>query len=198
MAKLRFRFATMESGKSAEILQVNYNYNSRNIYGVLLIPDVDEVSNGNISSRLGISAPAYKVSKDTNLYELVTKLIKDRNVSYVIVDEANFLTEAQAEQLGDIVDFLDIDVLAYGLLTNFKTRQFEGSQRLIDIADEREHIYVRSICHCGKKANFNARVVDGKIVTDGEEVILDKKDGEEHEVKYIPLCRKCFKLNKIK
>lgn len=198
MAKLRFRFATMESGKSAEILQVNYNYELRGIYGVLLIPEIDKTSNGSISSRLGISSPAIVVKEDTNIYELIKNISKDTILSYVIVDEANFLTEEQVEQLGDIVDFLNIDVLAYGLLTNFKTRQFKGSQRLIDIADEREHIYVRSICHCGKKANFNARIVNGEIVKDGEEIILDKKDGKEYDVKYVPLCRKCFKLNKWK
>ena len=198
MAKLRFRYATMESGKSAEILQVNYNYNKVGRKGLLLIPELDEVSNGEVSSRLGISAPAIKVKHSDNIYELVENKLKKEDISYVILDEANFITVEQADQLGDIVDFLGIDVIAYGLLTDFTTSLFGGSARLVAIQDELEEISVKSICHCGKKANCNARIVDGQIVKEGEQIVLDPKDGKKHEIEYIPLCRKCFKLGKWK
>ena len=196
MAKLRFRYATMESGKSAEILQVNYNYNKIGRKGLLLIPELDKVSNGEVSSRLGISAPAIKVKHSDNIYELVENKLKNEDISYVILDEANFITTEQADQLGDIVDFLGIDVIAYGLLTDFTTSLFGGSARLVAIQDELEEISVKSICHCGKKANCNARIVDGQIVKEGEQIVLDPKDGKKHKIQYIPLCRKCFKLGK--
>lgn len=198
MAKLRFRYATMESGKSAEILQVNYNYNKIGRKGLLLIPEIDKVSNGEIASRLGISAPAIKIKPSDNIYKLVKDKLKEDNISYVILDESNFITVEQADQLGDIVDFLGIDVLAYGLLTDFTTNLFDGSARLVAIQDELEEISVKSVCHCGKKANFNARIIDGQIVKEGEQILLDPKDGEKHEIQYIPLCRKCFKLEKWK
>lgn len=197
MAKLRYRYATMESGKSAEILQVNYNYNKIGKKGLLLIPDKDTTSNGMISSRLGISAPATKIKETDNIFELVQEKLKTEDISYLILDESNFITVEQADQLGDIVDYLGIDVLAYGLLTDFKTNLFGGSARLVAIQDELEEISVKSVCHCGKKANFNARVVNGKIAKDGEQVLLDPKNGEKQEVYYIPLCRKCYKLEKI-
>lgn len=197
MAKLRYRYATMESGKSAEILQVNYNYNKIGRKGLLLIPDKDTTSNGMISSRLGISAPATKIKETDNIFELVQEKLKTEEISYLILDESNFITVEQADQLGDIVDYLGIDVLAYGLLTDFKTNLFGGSARLVAIQDELEEISVKSVCHCGKKANFNARVVNGKIAKDGEQVLLDPKNGEKQEVYYLPLCRKCYKLGKI-
>ncbi|WP_368263256.1 thymidine kinase [Clostridium disporicum] len=198
MAKLYLRYATMESGKSAEILQVNYNYNKVGMNGILLIPQIDTTSNGTISSRLGISSPALPIKKTDNLYELIKERHDKEKLSYIILDESNFISREQADQLSDVVDFLDIDVLAYGLLTDFKTALFEGTARLIELQDELAEISVKSICHCGEKANFNARIVNGEIVKEGEQIVLDLKDGKEHEVKYVPLCRKCFKLNKWK
>ena len=197
MAKLRFRYATMESGKSAEILQVNYNYNKIGRKGLLLIPERDETSNGTISSRLGISAPALKIKQSDNIYEIVKNKLNDEKISYIILDESNFITVEQANQLGDIVDFLGIDVLAYGLLTDFRTDLFGGSARLVAIQDELEEISVKSICHCGKKANFNARIVNYRIAKEGEQILLDPKDGKQYDVHYMPLCRKCYKLEKL-
>lgn len=244
MAKLYFRYATMKSGKSSEIIQINYNYNAVGFKGLILIPDEDETSDGFISSRIGLSIPALKITKEDNLFELVKDYIKTEKISYVILDEANFITYKQANQLGDIVDFLDIDVLAYGLLTDFTSdifglREFKdeveidvkvdiydnvevkteantetdietdvdddedeenkisGIARLIAIQDELEEISVKSICKCGKKANFNARIVNGKLVTKGKKVILDPKNGEENHITYVPLCRKCFKLKEL-
>lgn len=198
MAKLSFRYATMASGKSAEIIQVDFNYKKQNFKGLLLIPNIDTTSDGTISSRLGISAPAISIDKNTNIYDLVVNELKQTEINYIIVDESNFLTTSQCDELGDIVDFLNIDVLAYGILTDFKTELFEGSKRLIEIANSIDNIYVRSICHCGEKAIHNARVVNGKWAEDGEKIVIDKKDGEKNKVTYIPLCRKCYKLRKIK
>lgn len=208
MASLKFRYATMGSGKSAEIISIKDNYDSQDINGMLLIPNVDTTSNGRIVSRNGSSVKAKKIYDTTDIFELVKKeLKKGKEISYIIVDEANFLTELQVEQLSDIVDFLDIDVMAYGLLTNFKTRAFDSSKRLFEIADDRQELTARKVCHCGKKAVFNSRVVNGVMTSEGAEVLIDtnkdkksknNKHLEEKEVMYMPVCRRCFKLNKWK
>lgn len=198
MAKLNFRYATMASGKSAEILQVDFNYKLQDFKGLLIIPAVDTTSNGMISSRLGMSAPAVAINENTNIYDLIVNELKKSEIKYVIVDECNFLTKIQCDELGDIVDFLNIDVLAYGILTDFQTKLFDGSKRLVEIADNIDNIYVRSICHCGRKAIHNARLVNGKWAEDGEKIVIDKKDGKKNEITYLPLCRKCFKLKKLK
>lgn len=196
MATLRFRFATMGSGKSAEIISVKHNYDSIEMDGLVLIPKIDTASNGKIKSRNGKSIKAKTFNKDTNLYTLVkNKLKKNPELSYVIVDESNFLTNKQVEELGDIVDYLNIDVMAYGLLTDFQTDSFDGSKRLFEIADIKEELTARKLCHCGKKAIFNSRVVNGNLVSQGEKIVI-KNDNDD--IKYVPLCRKCFKLGKWK
>lgn len=196
MATLRFRFATMGSGKSAEIISVKHNYDSIEMEGLVLIPKIDTASNGKIKSRNGKSIKAKAFDKNTNLYTLVkNKLKKNPELSYVIVDESNFLTNKQVEELGDIVDYLNIDVMAYGLLTDFQTDSFDGSKRLFEIADIKEELTARKLCHCGKKAIFNSRVVNGNLVSQGEKIVI-KNDNDD--IKYVPLCRKCFKLGKWK
>lgn len=196
MASLTYRFATMGSGKSAEIISVKQNYDENRTKGLILIPGIDTASKGKVKSRNGKSIKATSFDKNTNLFELAKELIETgKKIEYVIVDESNFLTVEQVEQLGDIVDFLNISVMAYGLLTDFQTDSFPGSKRLYEIADVKEELTVRKLCHCGKKAIFNSRVVNGALVSEGEKVVI--KDAGQ-EVKYVPLCRKCFKLGKWK
>lgn len=191
MANLYFRFATMKSGKSTELLQINHNYNIVDLHGMLLIPEADSRSNGFITSRLGISEQAIEFSEDDNLFDIVRDYAKSNDITYVIVDEANLITRKQAEELSDVVDFLNLDVLAYGLRTNFKLEGFGGALHLFSLADKVETISVKSLCHCGEKATVNARIVNNTLVTDGPEILID---GEDDNVQYIPLCRKCFKL----
>lgn len=194
MAKLIFRYAAMCSGKSAEILQIYRNYQIRNIKGICLIPSIDTASDGAIKSRFSeIIVPAIKVNKETNLFDIIVKKISiSKNIKFIIIDESNFLTKQQAEQLGKIVDELNITVMAYGLMTNFKGELFEGSKRLLEISDRIEQIYVRSRCKCGKTAIFNARFINGKYLKNGQEIIIDKKNGTTNNIEYVPMCRKCF------
>lgn len=196
MASLRYRFATMGSGKSAEIITVKENYDSNNTKGLILIPKIDTASNGRVKSRNGKSIKATNFDEKTDLFKLVEKeLKKGKEIEYVIIDESNFLSVKQVEQLGDIVDFLNISVMAYGLLTDFQTDVFPGSKRLFEIADVKEELTVRKLCHCGKKAIFNSRVVNGALVSEGEKVVIKDKN---QDVRYVPLCRKCYKLGKWK
>lgn len=196
MASLRYRFATMGSGKSAEIISVKENYDSNDVKGLILIPKKDSASNGKVKSRNGKSIKAIAFEENTNIFELVERKIKEgMDVNYLIVDESNFLTVEQVEQLGDVVDFLNISVMAYGLLTDFQTDSFPGSKRLFEIADVKEELTVRKLCHCGKKAIFNSRIVNGALAYEGEKIIIKDKN---QDIQYIPLCRKCFKLGKWK
>lgn len=195
MGKLTFRYATMKSGKSAEAIQIINNYLYGNKYGCVLTPSLDTETSGAIKTRFGggVEVKAKTFTPKTNLFTFIKNLQKNQKIDFIVVDEANFLTTEQVNQLGDIVDYLNINVLAYGLTTKFDTNLFEGSKRLLEIADYIEPITCRSICHCGHKAVFNARIIDGKLVEEGKDILIDNKDGKKHTIEYIPLCRKCFK-----
>lgn len=200
MSKLTFRYATMKSGKSAEAIQIVNNYLYGNKIGCILVPSVDTDAAGSIKTRFGggVEVKAKTFTPRTNIHKYVKSLLKEQRIDFIVIDEANFLTPEQVDQLGDIVDYEEINVLAYGLTTKFDGTLFDGSKRLMEIADYIEPITVRSICHCGKKAIFNARIVDGVIVKEGKDIVIDNKDGKRHTIEYVPLCRKCFKENKLK
>lgn len=198
IAKLTFRYATMKSGKSAEAIQIVQNYLYGNKKGCILSPAIDVATSNSIKTRFGggVEIKARTFLKTTNLFEFVNSILKDENIDFVLVDEANFLTSKQVDQLGDIVDYLNIDVLAYGLTTKFDTELFEGSKRLIEIADRIENTTCRSICSCGRKAIFNARFSNGVLVDIDDAssaIMIDKKDNKKGAIEYVPLCRKCYK-----
>lgn len=196
-AELIFRYATMGSGKSLEIIQINYNYKRcDNKHGLLMVSSKDTRGAGEIWTRIGISAPATVFNQEENLFELIKKEHEKKPLSYVICDEANFLTREQVEQLGDVVDFLNIDVLAYGILTDFQSNLFEGSKRLFEIADKKTEISIRTICWCGKKATHHGRIVNGEFAVDGDIICIDEKEenGKDKEIEYVSLCRLHYKL----
>ena len=197
-SSLKFRYATMGSGKSAEIISIMRNYDECGFDGITLIPRKDIDSNGEISSRNGYRAAATIFEETDNLFELINKEVTSgRDIKYVIVDEAQFLTTEQVWQVTDIVDYLDINVLAYGLLTDSFVNYFPGSDLLIRVADSRQELTtVHRLCPaCGKKAVINARVVNGELIKEGEQVAIKNQNDN---VQYIPVCRKCFKENKWK
>ena len=197
-SSLKFRYATMGSGKSAEIISIMRNYDECGFDGITLIPRKDIDSNGEISSRNGYRAAATIFEETDNLFELINKEVTSgRDIKYVIVDEAQFLTTEQVWQVTDIVDYLDINVLAYGLLTDSFVNYFPGSDLLIRVADSRQELTtVHRLCPaCGKKAVINARIVNGELIKEGEQVAIKNQNDN---VQYIPVCRKCFKENKWK
>lgn len=187
MAQLYFYYSSMNAGKSTHLLQSSYNYNECGLRTVLYTAQIDDrYATGKVSSRLGINADAQLFTKDTDLLVEITAMQSDEKIACVLIDEAQFLSKAQVNQLTDIVDDLHIPVLAYGIRTDFLGQTFTGSAALLAWADKL--VELKTICHCGRKANFVIRLnSDGKAATGGEQVEVG---GNE---RYQALCRYHFK-----
>ena len=187
MAKLYFSYSTMNAGKSTVLLQASHNYGERGMKTMLFTAELDNRSKvGNISSRIGLSEKASTFNNNDNLFYSVEKRLNIDKISCVFVDEAQFLTEKQVWELSDVVEILNIPVMCFGLRTDFQGKLFEGSSSLLAIADELKEI--KTICHCGKKANMVVRVdSNGKVLKEGAQIEIG---GNE---KYISLCRKHWK-----
>ena len=170
MAKLYFKYGAMGCSKTAQALITKFNYEERGMKVLLIKPSIDTRDGVDlVKSRIGLKAEAYAVDSNENLYDFYTKKHSDCNV--VIVDECQFLTPEQVDQLGDIVIKLSVPVLCFGLATDFTTHLFPGSRRLFEIAESISEI--KSVCKCGAKATVNARFDDnGHVVYKGEQVVL--------------------------
>ena len=184
MAKLYFKFGAMGCSKTAQALITKFNYEERNMKVLLLKPAVDDRDGVDaVRSRIGIRAGAAVVQAEENIYETYLNTYSDCNV--VIVDECQFLTPEQVDQLADIVMERDVPVLCFGLSTDFTTHLFPGSKRLFEIAQSISEI--KSVCTCGAKATVNARIDErGRIVTEGSQVCIGGND------RYVAMCRKCW------
>lgn len=197
MAKLYFKYGVMGSSKTAQALITKFNYEERGMSVWLIKPQIDNRDgDGIIKSRIGLSEKAYVLSQNEDVFKSFLKL--DKKVDVIIVDECQFLSEAQVDQLSMIVIEYDIPVLCFGLRTDFRTKFFPGSKRLMEIADSITEI--KTICSCGKKATVNVRLgEDGKIITEGEQILLGGNDT------YTAMCYQCYiegiknqnKLNKL-
>ncbi|UUO22148.1 thymidine kinase [Colwellia sp. M166] len=187
MAQLYFYYSTMNAGKSTHLLQSSYNYRERGLETLLFTAHIDDrFAKGKVSSRLGIDADAHLFDDNTNIFNEVTQQVKDGKIACILIDEAQFLTKEQVRQLTDIVDELKIPVLAYGIRTDFLGETFGGSAALLAWADKL--VELKTICHCGKKANFVMRCDEhGNAVKGGEQIEVG---GNE---RYESLCRKHFK-----
>ena len=167
MATLRFSFGTMGSGKSTLALQIHHNLSFRNRTGLLLTKlDRDGTQ---VTSRLGVSAPAVEVSPEVDVFDLVAARVP---LDFVVCDEVQFYTPEQCDQLARVVDDLQIDVYAFGLITDFRGILFDGTKRMLEVADERIEMQVEARCWCGARATHNARVVNGELVYEGETVVV--------------------------
>lgn len=189
MAKLYFYYSAMNAGKSTTLLQASYNYQERGMETLLFSPRVDtRYKVGTVFSRIGLEAASHSFGKNDNLFEFVVEALKKtKNLKCVLVDEAQFLTKAQVQQLSDVVDRLNMPVLTYGLRSDFCGEPFEGSLYLLILADKVGEI--KTICHCGSKAIMNMRIdAEHRKVTQGEQLEIG---GNE---RYIAVCRKHFKL----
>lgn len=190
MANLEYRYGPMNSGKSMAILQMAYNY-EENGKKVILVKSVIDTKGGNyLVSRVG---PKRKIGIFLNNNESLKDdkymgMICDRDI--ILIDEAQFLSKKQVEDIWFITKNMNIPVICFGLKTNFKSEFFEGSKRLFELADSL--IEMTTLCSCGNKAEFNARKVNGKFVRSGKEFVIDGED----KVEYIPLCSKCY-LNNV-
>jgi thymidine kinase len=186
MAKLYFYYASMNAGKSTTLLQADFNYRERGMRTMLFTAGIhDRGGKGVIDSRIGLMQPATAFDEDTEIGAMVAAAHATGPIACVLVDEAQFLTTAQVAQLAHIADVVGVPVLAYGLRTDFRGELFEGSARLLAIADAL--IELKSVCVCGRKATMNLRVDgEGDAVAEGQQTEVG---GNE---RYIALCRRHF------
>lgn len=193
MAKLYFKYGCMGSTKSLSLITTSYQFEEKEIPHMILKPLIsDKGDSGFVSSRIGVKRECVSIDTDTNIYDLIKTFIElqevkfNKKLKWILVDESQFLTEEQVNQLSYIVDDFNINVICYGLRTDFKSKLFEGSKRLFEISDTIEEI--KSSCSCDSKALINARIdKNGNVLSDGEQVLIGGDD------KYVALCRKCWK-----
>ncbi|MFY7898215.1 MAG: thymidine kinase [Candidatus Planktophila sp.] len=189
MAELVYYCGTMDSGKSTLALQTAHNHKSRGRSG-LIFTNKDRAGTGVISSRLGLQSEALEVEVDLDIHRLVVeRLSMGERIDYIICDEAQFYQPIQIDQLAKIVDGLGIDVYAFGILADFRTKLFPGSARLVELADRVNTLQVEALCWCGSRATHNARTVNGVMVTEGEQVVVGDV-GKSDEIAYEVLCRR--------
>ncbi len=184
MAKLYFKYGAMGSSKTAQALITKFNYEERGMKVWLIKPATDTRDGcDNLSSRVGLSAHCDAIDKSLDIRDVFNEKADEINV--IIADESQFFTEKQIDELRDIVNTNNVPVLCFGLRTDFLTRLFPGSKRLMEIADEITEI--KTMCECGAKATVSARIDStGKVVTAGRQVVLGGND------RYIAMCHRCF------
>ncbi len=185
MAKLYFYYSTMNAGKSTSLLQSSHNYRERGMRTLVYTAQLDQRGGGKVHSRIGLSSEARHFAAGSDLFRDIDAEHGVQPVSCVLLDEAQFLSREQVEQLARVVDQLEIPVLCYGLRTDFRGELFPGSARLLALADELSEL--KTICHCGRKATMVVRVgADGAVERDGAQVEIG---GNE---RYVSLCRRHY------
>ncbi len=202
MGLLRFSYGTMSSGKSTLALQIHHNLSKQSRQGLLL--SLLDREGARVSSRLGVSVTAVEVTPDLDLLARAEGFVADHGrLDYVVCDEVQFYQREQVDQLGVVADELDVDVYAFGLLTDFRGVLFEGTRRMFEIADERVELHVEARCWCGARATNNARLVNGRLVRDGETIVVgDTAPPDETPlfgdvVTYELLCRRHFRSGSL-
>ena len=189
MPELVFFSGTMDCGKSTLALQIEHNRSARGLTGMIFTRD-DRAGEGKLSSRLGLVTDAVEVEDGQDLYAyLVDHLSRGGRADYVIADEAQFLAPEQIDQLARVVDDLGLDVYAFGITTDFRSKLFPGSQRLVELADRVEVLQVEALCWCGARATHNARTVGGEMVVEGAQVVVGDVN-QSDDIGYEVLCRR--------
>ena len=184
MAKLYFKYGAMGSSKTAQALITKYNYEENNLNVWLIKPSADTRDGAQIlRSRIGLEATVEIITPDMDVYEQFRQT-QLQTCNVIIVDECQFMTPRQIDELRAIVNDYNVPVMCFGLRTDFQTRLFPGSLRLMEVADTIQEI--KTICDCGAKATVNARINDGYIVTEGAQVVLGGNDS------YIAMCHRCY------
>lgn len=187
MAKLYFRYGAMNSGKSTALIQVAFNYEERGMTVFLIKPGIDTKGGTTLVSRIGVARPVdYMAKPEDDLLRVVEERTALGTVHCVLVDEAQFLSAGQVDQLLAVTVRLKIPVIAYGLRTDFSTNGFEGAQRMLLLAHSIEEM--KTICTCGRKATLNGRRINGRFVFEGEQVAIDNQS----DIDYQSLCAQCY------
>lgn len=193
MAKLYFRYSAMDAGKTLDLLKVAYNYEDRGQHTLIITSAIDKrAGNNRVKSRIGFDKEALSTNTDDNLHDLIKKENEKQKIACVLIDEIHFFSPDQIVQLSDVVDFLDIPVICYGLRSDYRGQPFPTTSILLAIADTLEE--VKTICHCGRKANFNMLVKNGIAIKSGEQVVVDDDKLKSIDTKYVSVCRKHWKL----
>lgn len=186
MAKLIFRYGSMNSGKTTILIQTDYNYQERGMKTLILKPKVDTKGDKSIISRIGVEREVdIIIDEDFNLNEFIKRLEKE-NIKAILIDEAQFLKESTVEDFFYIAKKINVPVLCYGLRVDFRSNAFPGSARLLALADEL--IEMPTICECSKKARLVGRKVNGELVFEGEQVVIDGTA----DVEYVSMCGNCY------
>lgn len=186
--KIYFRYGVMGSGKTLQLVGTAFNFLIDKGIPVLVVKPGKDTRSTKIKSRVpGVYVNCINIPEDTNVYGMIADkvLLKDEKISWIIADESQFFTKEQIDQFSDVADEFGINIIFYGLRTDFKGEMFEGSKRILEVADKIEEL--KSACFCGRKATINARVIDGYVATEGEQVVIGANE------MYVPLCRKCWK-----
>lgn len=190
MAEFTYFTGPMDCGKSTLALQLDHTYAGSGRMGRLFTSH-DRAGEATISSRLGLVRPAIEVGPGFDFWgHLVEQLTGGHRIDYLICDETQFYSTAQIDQLARIVDELAIDVFAVGILTDFQSRLFPGSQRLVELCDRIEVLQVRALCWCGARATHNARTLDGQMVFEGDQMVVGDTERSSGLLSYEVLCRK--------
>ena len=186
MKKLYFRYGAMNCGKSSALMQVAHNYNENGKKVIVIKSSIDTKGGDSLESRIGLRRKVDLLVTPQDSFKPYFEEW-DNSIECILVDEAQFLSQNQVEELWIFTKQHDIPVICYGLRTDFQTNLFEGSKRLMELADDLEEL--DTICNCGNKAKFNARLVDGQFQTEGETILID---GSNKKVEYRPMCGKCY------
>ncbi|MFI5606677.1 thymidine kinase [Amycolatopsis sp. NPDC051903] len=208
--RLKFCYGPMDCGKSTLALQIDHNHARQGRRGLVLVRH-DRSGAPQISSRIGITRLATEVAADTDVRDLVRqRWAAGQPVDYIIVDEAQFLSPAQVDQLAELADDSGIDVYCFGIATDFRSRLFPGAARLFEVADELQPVQVEVLCWCGRPGRFNARVRDDEILREGDTVVVAdteqsvvetsasaRSDAEQTTLRYQVLCRRHFRLGDL-
>lgn len=191
MSKLYFRYGAMNCGKSAALMQVAHNYEQKGKNVIVIKPKIDTKGGNYLESRIGLKRKVDILLKSDESIKNYYKNLE--NISCILVDESQFLSERQIDELYYITKFYNIPVICYGLKSDFQSNLFNGSKRLLELSDELDELI--TICSCGKRAKFNARYVNDKFTLKGDTNLID---GSVSNIKYIPLCGKCYLEEKRK
>ena len=187
MANLYFRYGPMNSGKSRQLISVFYNYKERGMQTYIMKPSIDTKGDDKIVPRNSETMMVdHLITKEDNLFELIKN--QNKKISCILIDEAQFLEEHHVDELTDVVDYLNIPVICYGLLKDFTSHLFVGSKRLVETANSIEEI--KTVCSCGNKATEVIRYVNGIATDKGKQIVID---GANEEITYDSLCRFCKK-----
>ncbi|GAA1378806.1 thymidine kinase [Catellatospora chokoriensis] len=197
-AALKFFWGPMDCGKSTLALQMDHNHGRQGRRGLVLTRN-DRSMGPQVTTRIGLAHAAVEVTDDMDLIALVRKAWGDgARIDYLICDEACFYTVEQIEQLADLVDSYDVDVYAFGLASDFRSFLFPAAQRLFELADEVNRLQVEVLCWCGREGLLNARIVDGAVAREGEQVVIgDTAAADRSEVRYQVLCRRHYRSGEL-